>query len=145
MPYKVQLASCVILDNYGNILLVHRSASKVSSREAIWELPGGEVEDYETADEVAVREISDELSITIKLTKSLGSGEFDVDETDYEFTWFQAVIVGDAPTLIGTKKYDDLAYFETEDLQSLALAPGMQLLFDKIMSGEVVLNAPGVV
>ena len=131
----------MILDDYGNILLLHRSLSGISR----WELPGGEVAEYEMAEEALMRTLNDELGCAVRITKALGNGEIEDYEDDFEYIWFQAVVVDADPTLNQTDLYDDLAYLETEDLQSLALAPGMQLLFDKIMSGEVVLGTPDVV
>ena len=134
---KISFASCVILDDYGRILLLHRN----SGGESGWELPGGRVEDYESAEESVVREIDEGLGIAVRLTKTLGSGEFEGDYEDYSYTWFQAVIVDADPQLRQTDAIDDLEYFETEDLLSIALAHSMQILFDKIMSGEVVLDS----
>ena len=127
----------MILDDYGRILLLHRSTPGQTQ----WELPGGKVEEEETSEEAAVREISEELGIVVRLTKALGSGEFEDDVNEYEYTWFQAVVVGADPMLNETDKFDDLAYFDTEDLLSLALSANMTVLFDKIMSGEVVLDS----
>ncbi len=133
---KVQLAGCVILDDYGRILLLHR----YSSFRTQWELPGGKVEEGETAEEAAVRELDEELGIGVRLTKALGSGEFEDDVNEFEYTWFQAVITRADPQLNEPDTFDDLDYFDTEDLLSLALSQNMQVLFDKIMSGEVVLD-----
>ncbi|HEX8182568.1 MAG TPA: NUDIX hydrolase [Candidatus Saccharimonadales bacterium] len=133
---KIQQAGCVILDDYSRILLLHKAASE----KTWWELPGGEVDEDEPAEQAAVQAIADELGIAVRLTKALGSGEFEDDENDYHYTWFQAVVIDADPVLHETAMYDDLAYFDTEDLLSLALAPGVQALFDKIMSGEVVLD-----
>lgn len=133
---KVQLAGCVILDDYGRVLLLHRS----TPRRTQWELPGGKVEDGETAEQAAVREIAEELGIVVRLTKALGSGEFEDDANEYVYTWFQAVITDADPRLNETDTFDDLAYFDTEDLLSLALSSNMQVLFDKIMDGTVALD-----
>lgn len=105
-----------------------------------WELPGGTVDEGETAEEAAVRILDEELGIGVRLTKALGSGEFEDDENDFAYTWFQAVIIQADPELNNTNAFDDLGYFDTEDLLSLALSDNMQALFDKIMSGEVVLD-----
>jgi 8-oxo-dGTP diphosphatase len=130
---KIELAGCVILDDYGRILLMHRNREEFSQ----WELPGGKVESGETAEAAAVREIKEELGVDVRLTKSLGNGEFQTEEKEYRYTWFQAVITAGEADLQEPETFDDLEYFEIEDLLSLALSQNMQVLLEKLFSGEV--------
>ena len=133
----IQLAGCVILDDYGRILLLHRNTPELTQ----WELPGGKIEEDETPEQAAIREIHEELGIEVRLVRALGMGAFEQDETEYQYAWFQAVVTSADPMLRETEKFDDLDYFEIEDLMSLALSPNMQVLFDEIMSGGVVLDS----
>ena len=130
---KIELAGCVLLDDYGRLLLLHRSADE-SSR---WELPGGKVELGETAEETAIREANEELGVNIRLIGMLGIGEFEQDEREYRYTWFQAVIESGEVSVREPEKFDDLEYYEVEDLLSLALSENMKVLFEQIFSGEV--------
>lgn len=131
-----QLAGCVITDDYDRILLLHRSAGTRSC----WELPGGKLEHEETAEAAAVRELREELGISVRLVKSLGRETFEEDGTEYLYHWFQAVVTGGEPRVMETDKFDDLDYFDAEDLMSLALSSNMVLLYEKIVSGEVELT-----
>ena len=133
---KIRVAGCVILDDYGRMLLLHRNTPRLTQ----WELPGGKIEEGESAAEAAVREMAEELGVEVRLTKPLGVGMFEEGENEYEYAWFQAVVTGADPMLNETDKFDDLDYFEVEDLMSLALSPNMLVLFDKIMSGDVALE-----
>ena len=133
---KIQLAACVIVDDYGRILLLHRNTPTLSQ----WEMPGGKVEPGETAAQAAVREIAEELGVVVRLTKALGVGMFEEGENEYEYAWFQAVVTEADPRLNETDKFDDLDYFEVEDLMSLALSINMQLLLEKLLAGEVALE-----
>jgi 8-oxo-dGTP diphosphatase len=130
---KIELAGCVILDDYNRILLMHRNTEQQSQ----WELPGGKVEQGETAEAAAVREIKEELGVEVGLVKSLGHGEFETGEKKYRYTWFQAVVVSGQPELQEMETFDDLEYFDIEDLLSLALSQNMQVLLEKLFSGEV--------
>jgi 8-oxo-dGTP diphosphatase len=130
---KIRLAGCVMLDDYGRILLLHRSLPGTSQ----WELPGGKIEPGETAEQAAMREIDEELGVAVRLVKPLGVGGFEDEENEYEYVWFQAVVTAADPQLKETKKFDDLDYFDLEDLPSLALSANMQVLLAKIVSGEV--------
>ncbi len=134
---NVLLSGCVIVDDYGRILLLHRDTGDVVQ----WELPGGKVETGEVAEAAAVRELYEELGVEVHLTRNLGSGDFEEHDTDYVYQWFQARIVAGEPRIMEPNTFDDYDYFELEDLMSLALSSNMQVLFPKIISGEVALEA----
>jgi 8-oxo-dGTP diphosphatase len=133
---RIQLAGCVMLDDYGRILLLHRNTPKRTQ----WELPGGKVEPDELPEQAAVREIDEELGVKVRLVKVLGFGEFEEGDNEYHYVWFQAVVTEADPMLNETDTFDDLDYFELEDLPSLALSANMQVLFEKIVSGDVALE-----
>ena len=130
---KTELAGCAILDDYGRILLLHRSTDELSH----WELPGGKIEEDEIAEQAANREIGEELGVSVRLIGSLGVGEFAEGDHEYKYTWFQSAIVSGEPQICEPEKFDDFEYFELEDLLSLALSPNMQVFLEKIFSGEV--------
>lgn len=130
---KVALAGCVLLDDYGRLLLLHRTTDDYSQ----WELPGGKVESDETAEAAAVREVGEELGVTARLVGTLGVGEFQQNDKEYRYTWFQAVITSGEATIKEPQTFDDLEYFEVEDLLSLALSENMKVLLEQIFSGEV--------
>src|SRR4051812_33067248 len=65
------LAGCVILDEDGRVLLLHRSGNPIQ-----WELPGGKVEDGEAAEAAAKRELLEELGVHVSETVHLGDASF---------------------------------------------------------------------
>jgi 8-oxo-dGTP diphosphatase len=132
---KIQLAGCVIVDEYDRILLLHRNTAKQTQ----WELPGGKIKRGETAEQAAVRELGEELGVEVRLVKALGIGEFETEDNEYTYVWFQAVIESGNPTLFEPDTFDGFDYFDIEDMLSLALSNNMQVLIDKIISGDVAL------
>ena len=132
----VQLAGCVILNDYGRILLLHRSTPGRTQ----WELPGGKIEEGETPEQAAMRELDEELGIVVQLVRPLGTGAFEQGDDEYQYMWFLAVVTGADPSLQETETFDDLDYFELEDLESLALSANMQVLFNEILAGSVTLE-----
>src|SRR4051812_29822466 len=109
---KIQLAGCVIVDDYGRILLLHRSTDDYSH----WELPGGKIEKDELPEHAAIREIQEELGVEVHLTKALGNGEFADNEREFVYEWFQAEIASGEPRICEPETFDDLDYFELEDM-----------------------------
>jgi 8-oxo-dGTP diphosphatase len=133
---KISLAACVITDDYGNLLLVHRDRGDESN----WELPGGKVGNGELPEVAAVREVREALGIGVRLTKLLGNGEFSHDGDDYSYHWFKAEIAAGEPVLVEPEIFDDYSYFELDDLPTLALSANMQVLLPKLADGEVALD-----
>lgn len=136
MNEQIVLAGCVLLDPYGRILLLHRQRDDVGQ----WEMPGGKVEKDETPVLAALREIKEELGVDVDIAKALGSEDFEVDDTAYKYHWFLAMIVDGAPDIMEAETFDDLDYFDIEDLPSLALSANMQVFHEKLLTGEVVLG-----
>jgi 8-oxo-dGTP diphosphatase len=132
----VQLAGCVILDDYSRMLLLHRNTEDFQH----WELPGGKIEQDETAEAAAVRELYEELGVRVRLVKALGNEEFEDSHGVFRYHWFQAEIVGGEPQVQEQDKFDDVDYMEFEDLPALSLSANMQVLYEKLLSGEVVLD-----
>ncbi len=63
MTAIVLVAACALIDADNRILLAERPASK--SMAGLWEFPGGKVEEGETPEDAVIRELHEELGITI--------------------------------------------------------------------------------
>ena len=132
----IDLAGCIIIDDYDRILLLHRNTDDYQH----WELPGGKLEPDETAEAAAVREVKEELGVAVHLTKALGSGTFADNDRSFRFHWFTANIIDGEPRVMETKLFDDTDYFELEDLMSVSLSANMTLLLEKISAGEIAIS-----
>ena len=132
----IQLAGCVIVDDYDRVLLIHRGTDRFTH----WELPGGKIEPAETAEVAAVRELKEELGVDVWLVKALGNETFSEGETTYQYHWFQAVITSGELAIQEPEIFDDFDYVELEDMPSLALSSNMLILYPKIYSGEIALE-----
>ena len=60
----VLVAACALIDPDGRVLIAQRPPSKAMA--GLWEFPGGKVEPGERPEETVIRELSEELGITIK-------------------------------------------------------------------------------
>jgi 8-oxo-dGTP diphosphatase len=133
----IKVAGCVLLDDYGRILLLHRIGREFGQ----WELPGGKLEEDETPEQAAARELSEELGVTVRVGTALGSEVFEEDDKQYRFYWFKGDVITGQPSIMEPETFDDLDYFETEDLLSLSLSSNMQIMFEKIFDGSIQLDA----
>ncbi|KZM50664.1 (deoxy)nucleoside triphosphate pyrophosphohydrolase [Labrenzia sp. OB1] len=64
MTKIVLVAACALVDVDGRVLLAQRPEGK--SMAGLWEFPGGKVEDGERPEETLIRELDEELGITVK-------------------------------------------------------------------------------
>jgi len=65
VPAKIVLvAACALVDADGRVLLAQRPAGK--SMAGLWEFPGGKIEHGERPEETLIRELKEELGITVQ-------------------------------------------------------------------------------
>lgn len=130
----LQLAGCVILDDQKRLLLLHRDKGGLVQ----WELPGGKINEGESAAETVVREIQEELGVRVVISRELGSAEFAAPDTTCYYSWFLAEIVDDGEPCIGEPQtFDDMGYFSVEQLSTVRLSSNMVNLLEAIRVGRM--------
>ena len=60
----ILVAACALIDIDGRVLLAQRPAGKPMA--GLWEFPGGKVEDGERPEDTLIRELNEELGITVR-------------------------------------------------------------------------------
>lgn len=63
MPDLVLVAACALVDPDRRVLIAQRPAGKAMA--GLWEFPGGKVEAGETPEDTVIRELFEELSVTV--------------------------------------------------------------------------------
>jgi 8-oxo-dGTP diphosphatase len=63
MPALLLVAACALIDVDRRVLIAQRPEGK--SMAGLWEFPGGKVEEGETPEDTIIRELSEELAVTV--------------------------------------------------------------------------------
>jgi ADP-ribose pyrophosphatase YjhB (NUDIX family) len=110
MERTVDAAGCTIFDERGRILLVHQTYGKNK-----WALPGGVVENGESAWQAAIRECREEIGIGIEVTDLTLSGLYFLSHRNaYVYIFlantYEGIMQPDGAEI------DKLAYFDLNEL-----------------------------
>jgi 8-oxo-dGTP diphosphatase len=122
---KIRLAGCLIFDDNGSILLIHRNTQSRTQ----WELPGGKIEEGEAAKTAAIRELRKELGVEVSIKEKVGKKSFVEDGHQMAYHWFIADIKKGTPS-IREEKFDELNYVSLKELEegNLALSANVKNL-----------------
>ena len=67
MPAIMMVVAAALIDGQGRILVQRRPAGKMMA--GLWEFPGGKIEPGETPESALVRELDEELGITVDIAR----------------------------------------------------------------------------
>lgn len=131
----IKLAGCVITDEQGRTLLLHRNNGKHMQ----WEIPGGKIDAGETAEQAAAREIKEELGVDIEILEKIGDAGFTQGRRKYHYTWFSAVVSGGQPKVAEPKTFDNLEYFSPAQMREIydQLSPNTQNFLNQQGGGKL--------
>jgi 8-oxo-dGTP diphosphatase len=117
---KITLAGCAIIKD-NKILVQHRK------KRDWYELPGGKIDENESPEQTAVRELYEELGCDIEIIKQLGIKDFTEDNFTMTYNWFLAKIKeGQQPQVKEPDKISHLKYIALNELSKHKLSPNMQ-------------------
>ncbi len=131
----VQLAGCVIKDDSGRVLLIHRNTGKLVQ----WELPGGKLEPGESLEIAAIREAEEEIGVKVAVHREIGVTNFDDDGTSWEYHWFEAAITVGEPRIGEPDRYDGIEYIDILKADQRTISINIINLAKAIKSGRVTL------
>ncbi len=127
MSDVIHVVAAVIVDQ-GEVLACRRKPDK--SAGGLWEFPGGKVEAGESADEAVRREITEELSIQIRVLAELTTDDTEVGDRIIRLTCLRAYLAGARPT--ASSDHDRLEWMPTDELFKVEWAmpdlPAVRLL-----------------
>jgi 8-oxo-dGTP diphosphatase len=110
---KINVAASVVIFQDGKYLLVQEEIGK---NHGLWALPGGKVDEGETAEQAAVREAKEETGYDVKLIKEIGMVHQRIDAPLKHV--FQVKIVGGEINL-PKGEIMDAKWFSFEEVENM--------------------------
>lgn len=105
-------------------LLLTKRGPKAKNEVGKWEIPGGGVEFGESLKEAVVREIKEELGITIQVVELLQVADHIIpDEKQHWISpTFICKIISGQPSILEPEKCDQIGWFSLQEAQKLPLS-----------------------
>ena len=116
MDKNLNVAAAVIIDG-DRILAAQRSHGELAGG---WEFPGGKIEDGETAEEACIREVREELGVTVADLKPFVSLEYEYPSFHMDLQTFTCRIVEGTPAIT---EHAELRWLTGEELDSVPWLP----------------------
>ncbi len=127
-----RLAGCAIIEK-GKILLLHRIKTD-------WfELPGGKIDNNESAEQAAVRELKEELGFDVKIIRKIGEKVFQHNGDFLNYEWFLARAEGTA-RIMEPETFDAFKFVPLAELKSCKLSTNMHQFLKELESGNIGLD-----
>ena len=101
------------------VLLCHRAIDREWYPD-MWDLPGGHVEANETPTDAVVREVQEELGVT--LSGSLGQHSFSRFTEEFELRVWTSRTWSGSPANCAPREHDAIGWFAEREVRSLRLA-----------------------
>ena len=119
----------MILKGNKVLLMLRTNASTYNE---MWSNPGGSVEPDEEIEDAVIREISEELGVTVEIIKHLGDYE-EIKEGKVKSiaSGYEVTIVKGIPQIMEPHKAKELRYFQIDNLPE-NLAPYTKLYLEKL-------------
>ncbi|MGP3775940.1 NUDIX hydrolase [Streptomyces sp. SDT5-1] len=116
----------VLTDSSLRILLLHRTTPRPR-----WELPGGKLEKNETPEQAVIRELREELGITVAVQNRLGGCTFTEDGQPFRYAWYKVRLMAGSPAP-AEQAFDAARYMSLAEARErwADLSPNVRELID---------------
>ena len=112
---RLVLAGGWIVDGDNRVLLLHRATPAMSQ----WETPGGKVDRGESPVDAAVRELAEELGVSVDVVDDLGWHDFESGPHRMRYALFKMKIADGEPRAVESDKFDQVRFFKLADLYDM--------------------------
>ncbi|MEN1758999.1 8-oxo-dGTP diphosphatase MutT [Anoxynatronum sibiricum] len=123
-----RVAVAIITNKKHQVLIARRPAGKVM--EGCWEFPGGKVELGETPEECLVRELKEEMDLTVMAGRFISEISYDYDWGEVKLLAFETHIVEGEPQLL---EHDAMVWVSLEGMGDYGMTPADEPLIEDLL------------
>lgn len=136
MPQPVRVVAAVLCRD-GAVLIAQRAPPRAEA--GCWELPGGKVDPGEDDTTALIREIQEELGVTVVPVRALATAVHAYDHVTIELVAWACDLVAGEPQAI---EHAALAWVHADALDGIAWAPADVPLIPAVRTRLTALGAP---
>jgi 8-oxo-dGTP diphosphatase len=118
LPGQHQIVAAMLL-HADTVLLCHRSSGRAWYPD-VWDLPGGHMEPNETPEDALVRELQEELGVTLSVP--LGGHAFTRATKEFEMRVWTSRRWSGTPANCAPQEHDQIGWFTEREVRPLRLA-----------------------
>ena len=124
---RPQVGVGVIVTKGNQVLLLRR---KNSHRDGTWSTPGGHLEYGESLEACAIREVNEEVGVTITdlAFRAVTNDLFEAERKHYVTVWMEGVYVSGEPAIQAPDEMSDVGWFSWDALPEPLFLPMQHLL-----------------
>ncbi|MDC3418359.1 (deoxy)nucleoside triphosphate pyrophosphohydrolase [Aquibacillus salsiterrae] len=122
----IKVTAAIILNKDKILITKRRTTMKLPN---LWEFPGGKLEENEAPEDCVIREIDEELGITIKVHSHFLTNTHHYEFGDVELMSYLAVLIGGQ---IELREHAEYKWVDIEDLSAYEFAPADVPIINKI-------------
>lgn len=115
---RLTVVAAVIYDDQGKILLTRRPEG--THMAGLWEFPGGKVEEGESCSEALIRELDEELGVSVKVGRPLTFAIHTEPALEILLLFFSAALGTGVPV---AREGQDIAWVRPEELPRYPMPP----------------------
>ena len=127
----MKTVTAAVIVEEGRLFLARRPAGDPLA--GAWELPGGKVEPWETAQACLARELTEELAMAVEVGRLLATTVYHYEHGSFEILAYEVTRASDYITLV----HDASAWVSSTEIAALELAPADEDLVAQLVDSGV--------
>ncbi len=129
-------AVAAVIVRPGAFLAVRRKAT-MKRDPGVWEFPGGKIEPGETMEAAVLREVKEELGVSISIKQSLLFYPFTVHDQTIHLTYYLCELLSD-PSKIQLTDHDAWQWFQEKDFVASAWLDGDEQILEILKKMKIL-------
>jgi len=122
-----KIAGCIIIED-NKVLLLKKTTRNW------YELPGGTIEDSESKEDAAVREMREEIGCDVEILSLFKEEEYPHKGKTAHGTWFIAKIAqGQRPSLAEPEEFSELRFVPIDELENISVSPNVENMLAELV------------